>query len=181
MLAGREFRKLYALELFRRGLSPRILLSVARFEIRPFSKLALPVPLDLLGLASRVPPPERHYFVEFEGRKVSAELVRPRRFGTLTEMASLACWLIAHPRIQSVMLISSAIHLRRVKMCCQALLPAGTEIALIAAPVAFSQRIEEGRSIPVESTFAVVSELFKVALYWLLLRLRSTKILQGEQ
>ena len=70
VLAGRMHRKECALELFREGLAPRILLSVGRFEIRCFSKMALPVLLDLLKLAQDVPTPPRHYFVFFEGEEV---------------------------------------------------------------------------------------------------------------
>ena len=70
VLAGRMHRKECALELFREGLAPRILLSVGRFEIRRFSKMALPASLDLLKLAQAVPPSQRHYFVFFEGEEV---------------------------------------------------------------------------------------------------------------
>jgi len=174
VLAGRESRKLYGLELFCQRLAPRILLSVGRFEIRPFSKLPLPVPVDLLGMASRIPPPQRHYFVEFEGGKAAAEPIRPRRFGTLTEMESLASWLIAHPEIHSVLLISSAIHLRRVKMCCRALLPVGIESVLISAQES-SPEVKKRRNIPVESTIAVISELLKVVVYRVLLLLRTNR------
>jgi hypothetical protein len=51
--------------------------SVGRFEIRRFSKMRLPVPLDLLKLAQGVPPPERHYFAFFEGQEVRVEHVPP--------------------------------------------------------------------------------------------------------
>jgi hypothetical protein len=174
VLAGRESRKLYGLELFCQRLAPRILLSVGRFEIRSFSKLPLPAPVDLLGLASQVPPPQRHYFVEFEDGKVLAEPVRPGRFGTLTEMESLASWLTEHPKIHSVLFISSAIHLRRVKMCCQALLPVGIESVLISAQES-SPEVNKRQNIPVESPIAVISELFKVAGYWVLLLLRENR------
>ncbi len=174
VLAGRESRKLYGLELFRQRLAPRILLSVGRFEIRSLSKLPLPVPVDLLGLADRIPPPQRHYFVEFERGKVLAEAIRPGRFGTLTEMESLASWLIAHPEIHSVLLISSAIHLRRVKMCCRALLPVGIESVLISAQES-SPEVKKGRNIPVESTIAVISEILKVVVYRVLLLLRTNR------
>jgi hypothetical protein len=70
VLAGRMHRKECALELFRQGLAPRILLSVGRFEIRRFSKMALPASLDVLKLAEAVPPSQRHYFVFFEGEEV---------------------------------------------------------------------------------------------------------------
>ena len=97
VLAGRVYRKDYALELFRQGLAPRIMFSVGRFEIRRFSKMALPVPLDLLKPAQELPPPQRHYFVFFEGQEVETQHVLPGRFGTLTEIEALARWLSKRP------------------------------------------------------------------------------------
>jgi hypothetical protein len=37
VLAGRDYRKHYALQLFKDGIAPSILFSVSRFEIRRFS------------------------------------------------------------------------------------------------------------------------------------------------
>src|SRR5882724_9770812 len=111
VLAGHMSRKDYALQLFREGLAPRLLFSVGRFEIRRFSKMALPVPLDLLKLAQDVPPPQRHYFVFFQDQQVRVERVKPGRFGTLMEIETLARWLIENPNIRSVLVISSDTHL----------------------------------------------------------------------
>lgn len=175
VLAGRESRKMYGLELFCHRLAPRILFSVARFEIRSFSKLPLPVPLDLLELASGVPPSERHYFVEFEEEKVLTERVRPGLFGTLTEMKSLASWLIEHPEIHSLLLISSGTHLRRLKICCRALLPVGIETVLISEEQSYLE-VEKRSNISAESTIAIVSELLKVVVYRFLLLLRKRRL-----
>src|ERR1700758_731610 len=82
VLAGRVARKEFALRLFQENLAPRILFSVGRFEIRRFSKMQLPVPLDLLNLAQELPPPQRHYFAFFHAQRVQVELIPPRRFGT---------------------------------------------------------------------------------------------------
>lgn len=71
VLAGQMSRKHYALQLFREGLAPRLLFSVSRFEIRRFSNMALPVQLDLLKLAQDLPPPQRHFFVLFQGGNVT--------------------------------------------------------------------------------------------------------------
>jgi hypothetical protein len=166
VLAGRENRKQFGLELFRQGLASRILFSVARFEIRRFSKLSLPVPLDLLNVAIDVPPPQRHYFVLFEGQRVQVEHVRPGRFGTLTEIESLVRWLEDHPKIHSLLIISSDTHLRRIRLCCQSLLGAGFKSALIAAPDTSSGELES------ESMTAVLVEMLKTLLYWAILGLR---------
>jgi uncharacterized SAM-binding protein YcdF (DUF218 family) len=165
VLAGRMHRKEYALELFRQGLAARILLSVGRFEIRRFSKMDLPVPLDLLKLAQDVPPPHRHYFVFFEGPQVRTEHVLPRRFGTLTEIDALARWLSEHPDIGSVLIVSSDSHLRRIRMCCRSLLSPKMKLAFLAAPLALDQ------NSALASAKEDLMELCKLAIYWVLLKL----------
>jgi hypothetical protein len=184
VLAGRPNRKNYALELFREGLAPRILFSVSRFEIRRFSQMALPVPLDLLKIAQEVPPPQRHYFVFFEGQKVRVERVPRGRFGTLTEIKALARWLGENQHIRSVLAVSSDTHLRRIRMCCRSLLKATTSVALLSAPLSPSERIsvvteeqQQGHLQPEESSVFTSAkddllELFKLAIYWVLLKFR---------
>lgn len=134
VLAGRDYRKLYALKLFQQGLAPKILLSVSRFEIRRFSNMPLPSSLDLVNVASGVPPAERHFFVLFEGANVQVNYVQPYRFGTMTEIESLSRWLAGHRDVRSVLLISSSQHLRRVGICCRFLLGRDLEIVLTSPP-----------------------------------------------
>jgi DUF218 domain len=184
VFAGKVRRKEYALELFRQGLAPRILFSVGRFEIRRFSKMTLPVPLDLLKMAQEVPPPQRHYFVYFEGPQVRVEHVLPGRFGTLREVELLARWLAAHPHIASVLVVSSDTHLRRIGMCCRRLLNPKFELAFLAAPGPLPERLkpapagpEAGHPQPAESSSLATSsdelwELVKLAIYWVLLKIR---------
>ncbi|MGC0774053.1 MAG: ElyC/SanA/YdcF family protein [Candidatus Acidiferrum sp.] len=169
VLAGRVDRKDYALELFRQGLSPRILFSVGGFEIRRFSQMPLPVPLDLLKLAQETPPPQRHYFAFFQRQNVQLELVLPGRFGTLREIEALAGWLRAHPDIRSVSVISSETHLRRIRMCCRSLLNPNLELAYLAAP--FTPPEPELR-FALANTMDLLLELFKVSIYWALLKIR---------
>jgi uncharacterized SAM-binding protein YcdF (DUF218 family) len=184
VLAGRVNRKEYALELFREGLAPRILFSVSRFEIRRFSQMALPVPLDLLKLAQEVPPPQRHYFVFFEGQRVRVEHVPPGRFGTLTEIKALAQWLGENRDIGSVLAVSSDTHLRRIRMCCRSLLKATMSVALLAAPLSPSEQpspanaeyrrdnLQPDENSAFTSTKDDLLESFKLAIYWVLLKIR---------
>ncbi len=177
-------RKEYALELFRQGLAPRLLFSVGRFEIRRFSKMSLPAPLDLLKIAQEVPPPQRHYFVSFDGQEVHVEHVQPGRFGTLTEIAALRRWLDANPVVRSVLVISCAGHLRRVSMCCRSLLKADMKLAYLAAPLSLSAQsmpdtvgLPKGQILTQEavddpSVMQDLLELFKLAIYWVLLKFR---------
>lgn len=174
VLAGRVHRKEYALELFRKGFAPRLLVSVGRFEIRRFSKMSLPAPLDLLKVAQEVPPPQRHYFVSFDGQNGHAEHVLPGRFGTLTEIAALGRWLDVNPTIRSVLVISSAVHLRRIRMCCRSLLKTDAKLAYLATPVNLpeeGQILLEKRVDP-PSLREDLQELFKLSVYWVLLKLR---------
>jgi hypothetical protein len=173
VLAGQLSRKHYALQLFREGLAPRLLFSVDRFEIRRFSKMALPKQLDLLKLAQDVPPPQRHFFVLFQGGECHVGHVQPRRFGTLTEIASLARWLDANPEVQSIILISNETHLRRIRMCCGTLLPRGVEVALLGVPNSFADSTDQQDST-IESTGGDLLEFLKVLVYRVLLTRRHT-------
>jgi uncharacterized SAM-binding protein YcdF (DUF218 family) len=171
VLAGRMSRKHYALQLYREGLAPRLLISVGRFEIRRFSKMSLPTQLDLLKQAQDVPPPHRHFFVLFQGGECQVEHVQPRRFGTLTEMASLARWIDANPEIQSVILVSNETHLRRIRLCCRHLLQRGMEVALLAVPNFFLDSADL-QSSAIQSTGSDLLEFLKIIVYRVLLILR---------
>jgi uncharacterized SAM-binding protein YcdF (DUF218 family) len=171
VLAGHMSRKYYALQLFREGLAPRLLFSVGRFEIRRFSKMALPLQLDLLKLAQDVPPQQRHFFVLFQGMECHVEHIQPRRFGTLTEIAALARWLGTNPEVQSLLLISNETHLRRIRMCCRSLLPRGMEVALLAVPNSFLDSADL-QSSATQSIGRDLLELLKVIVYRVLVTLR---------
>ncbi len=134
VLAGRAVRKRCALELFRDGVAPRLLFSVARFEVRGFRELALPVGLDLLLIAQLVPAPERHFFVLFGEGEPLVERIAVRRFGTLREIEALAGYLTRHLEIRSVIVVTSAVHARRVALCCRVLLPPTVEFRMVAVP-----------------------------------------------
>lgn len=172
VLAGAQRRKAHALQLFRQGLAPRILLSVGRVEIRRFADLELPVPLNLLQLARDVPPHQRHFFVCFEGNRPEVEQVLPGRFGTLTEMEALAGWVHKRPGIASILVVSSFLHLPRIRLCCRVLLPAGIRVRLVPVPESESRSGWERVWRDDETRVTVLSELIKIAAYKLILWLR---------
>jgi len=132
--AGRQSRKVFALELFSQKRAPKLLLSVGRFEIRRFARLLLPVPLDLLQMAAPVSPSERHFFVIFRNDEVEVEWVRRGTFGTLSEIRALSMWLRDHRDVSSLLVVSSVTHLRRVRMCCRALLPSRIQTLMLSTP-----------------------------------------------
>jgi hypothetical protein len=107
VLAGLKARKVFAIQLLKQGVAPRLLLSVGRFEIRRFPELGLPQTIDLLQLAQSIPPPGRHFFVLFENAQFTVQRVPVRVLGTLREMDALADWLNAYPQISSLLVVSS--------------------------------------------------------------------------
>lgn len=134
--------------------------------------MPLPVPLDLLQLAQELPPPQRHYFAYFEGKNVEVEHVPPKRFGTLTEVQSFARWLDRRPEFRSALIVSSGSHLRRIRMCCRALLPPSFKSSFVA--VASKPNGSDSASDSLERTSALcdLRELLKILTYWGLLRFR---------
>lgn len=165
VLAGRRERKVFALRLFREGRAPALTLSVGRFEVRRFRELELPHPVDLLPEASTLLPPARHFFVRFENQQVCVERVRVRRFGTAGEIRALAGWLGSHPDVRSVLIVSSSVHLRRVHMCCRAMLPQGVQFRLIAVPDENSELNRENWWRTKGTRMLVLSEMVKLPVY----------------
>lgn len=167
VLAGRECRKHFALELLRDGWAPTLLLSVGRFEIRHFSTLDLPVSLDLLAVASTTEPWRRHYFVEIGPGTVQLQRIARKRFGTLSEILAFSEWLREHSSIRSATIVSSGFHLKRIRMCCRRLVPEHTRLNFVAVP-------EESRYLrghwwrSSTARKLVLSELLKIAVYQLL-------------
>jgi len=132
-------RKRFALELFRDGVASGLLFSVARFEVRGFKELPLPVAFDLLPIAQEIPATERHFFVLFGEGEPLVERIAVRRFGTLREIEGLSAYLTRRGEIRSVIVVTSAVHARRVALCCRVLLPPYVEFRMVAVP-----RIEGG-------------------------------------
>jgi len=113
VLAGRMERKRYALDLYRAGFAPRLLLSVGRFEVRKMSGIGFVASEELTRLRDRTPPPERHFFCEIDASRVRIEKVRLPRWNTYGELLGFRDWL-ARSQARSVIVISTAVHLRRV-------------------------------------------------------------------
>ncbi len=118
VLAGRLERKLYGLQLFQSELAPRLILSVGRFEVRKMASLGLKDDGGLVGLARQTPVGQRHFFLDLTGDSPRAVVAGPRGKGTYAELSSLASYLDSEP-VHSVTLVSTSIHLRRVRLCCQ--------------------------------------------------------------
>lgn len=180
-LAGRQNRKVYALGLYSQGLAPILLLSVGRFEIRRVGQLPLPGPaVDLPSLAAPVPPRQRHYFVSLEPGATTATRIHRRFLGTWSEISALARWLQERPGVNSLLIISSAFHLRRVRLCARALLPPGLAIRYLGVPQdGFVNRSEWWRDRRTRSD--VLKEFPKLLVYRLAAMCKSLHWRTGSQ
>lgn len=113
VFAGRPERKVYAVDLWRRGLAPILVLSIGRFEWRRIPRLGLPSDGGLVDLVSATPPPLRHFLLILDRREGVCRLIPRGRFGTATEAAALG-HLVAERGLDSVLVVSAAVHLRRI-------------------------------------------------------------------
>jgi hypothetical protein len=172
VLAGRAVRKHFALELFRGGEAPRLLFSVARFEVRGFKELPLPVALDLLPIAQEIPAPERHFFILFGEDEPRVERIAVRRFGTLRETEALAGYLERHRDIRIVSVVTSAVHARRVGLCCRVLLPRDVKFQIVAVPRSRTGTSDTGVTEPRASLVESATELVKLGVYRVMLFFR---------
>jgi uncharacterized SAM-binding protein YcdF (DUF218 family) len=166
VLAGGQERKNFGLELFRQGLAPRILLSVGRFEIRRFAPLVQCRSVDLLRIAADIPPPQRHFFVDFHGTETEVRWIRPRLPGTLCEMKAFRKWLGENGDVTSVLIVSSAMHLRRLRACALALFPREVNLRFSAVPTGFTAGASHGAAeAETPSWRPILLECLKLAIY----------------
>lgn len=113
VLAGRQQRKVFGTDLWKRGFAPELILSVGRFEWRKFYNLGLPADGGLRQMVDQTLPVNRHFFVRLCGKDADCHPVIPGRFGTWREAQALAT-LVKHRKVGSILVVSDALHLRRV-------------------------------------------------------------------
>jgi len=117
VLAGRPERKVYGLQLFHQGIAPRLILSVGRFEVRKMDHLGFQH-LNLRELTSRLPPGERHFFIDIAGDSQRVIVRSDAGKGTEAELMSLSRYL-EPDRVSSLLLVSTSVHLGRVRHYCE--------------------------------------------------------------
>jgi uncharacterized SAM-binding protein YcdF (DUF218 family) len=165
VLAGRQERKVFGIRLWQQGYAPQLILSVGRFEWRKFYQLDLPRDGGLKAMVDEIPPVRRHFFVRVNQHSASCRWVQPGRLGTWREARAVA-ELFENDPIQSLMVISDAVHLRRTAVAFRrAFHGRGLQLVFVAT---------EGLIIPAqretwwrkpESRSFVVKELFKYLVY----------------
>lgn len=133
-LAGRHSRKVFSLELLHQGIADNLLLSVGPLEIRRLRQLSWPTDINPMREVALAQPDARHYFVSLEGGSIRVEIIHRGRLGTFSEIRGLARWLEQREDIRSVIVVSSAPHLRRVRACCRTLLPARLHLRFVPTP-----------------------------------------------
>jgi len=117
VLAGRRERKVYGLQLFHEGIAPRLILSVGRFEVRKMDHLGFQR-LNLRELTSRLPPGERHFFIDIVGDSPLVTARGDAGQGTYAELLALSRYL-EPDRVNSLLLVSTSVHLGRVRRYCE--------------------------------------------------------------
>lgn len=132
--AGAKQRKVIALELYSQGKVRSLLLSMTPGEADNSAALNWPVPLEAVEAALSQPADKRHAFVWLESGRVTVDRVQLGTFGTLSEVYQLDRWLHKHSGFTSVLMISTAPHLRRVQVCCRAILRGSLTVRLFAIP-----------------------------------------------
>ncbi|HEX7287726.1 MAG TPA: hypothetical protein VF532_16170 [Candidatus Angelobacter sp.] len=105
------------MELFQRGLAPRLVLSVSRFDVRHAAAL-LPGGEELIRLRDQTPPEKRHFWMEFQGSRRSISQAGVQRTGTYGELKAIGEYLALQPPA-TIAFVSTSIHLRRVRFCCR--------------------------------------------------------------
>lgn len=115
-VAGRPERKSFALELFQQGLAPRLILSVARYEVRRTAAPPIPGP-ELLTLRDATPPADRHFWIDISNGETSISRAQLQKTGTFGELQALAAYLTPHS-LSKIALISTSLHLHRIQFCC---------------------------------------------------------------
>jgi hypothetical protein len=92
-------------------------LSVGRFEVRSTCPLGFN-DLNLRERAAGLPPEQRHFFIDLVGNSRTVTVRGDAGRGTYAELQSLGQYLKGD-RVKSVLLVSTSIHLGRVRRCCQ--------------------------------------------------------------
>jgi len=170
-LAGRRKRMIFAMQLFSQGRAQSVLLSVGPYESGwGLPNLPWPVPFDFPPSALSFRSPEDHWFVTCEAGRSAVDKVEIGKFGTLGEIRTLAHWLQSRPQIASLLVVSSAPHLRRVRMCCRALLPQDLQVRFLAVPYENPFLNRELWWKNPRTRAIVISELPKLLLYSIIVR-----------
>ena len=167
VLAGRIERKPYGLKLFQQQLAPRLIVSVSRHEVRQTAK-QLSVPA-LLALRDATPPHQRHFWIDCSnGQQQVVRAEGIRRSSTFWELHAFAGYL-GGEMPKRIAIVSTSIHLRRVKLCCRKIPEfGGTDLFFLPVPESQSSFVKDGWWQYPDHWSYVLSEFAKLTAYALL-------------
>ena len=169
VLAGRMERKLYGLELYRAGVSPRLVLSVGRFEVSKMSRLGLEGADELIALREKTQPEERNFLVKMDSSGRRIERARLARCSTYGEALALRR-LLETESTRTVMVISTDVHLRRVAMTFASVFHDATvDFRYCPVPSRYGFLAKDGWWIRPDDRRFVVKELLKLVGYKVIL------------
>jgi len=165
VLAGRPERKPYGWELFQSGLAPRLIFSVGRYEVRRTASEPTKIP-ELLEIRDRTPPERRHFWADFRQGSRSTSLSEVKTPRTFWELHALARYL-APDFPQRIAIVSTAIHLRRVKFCCDKIRAfRNSTVLYVAVPEDRSSFRQAGWWKHANHWSYLLSEYLKLAAYY---------------
>jgi hypothetical protein len=118
VFAGKMERKQYGLELYRANVAGRLILSIGRFEVSKMAALDFAGLAELFSLRDHLPPDQRHFFCDIDGRQTRISNPHLRKWNTYGEALGLREHLTGDP-VKRVIVVSSDIHLRRVALILQ--------------------------------------------------------------
>lgn len=168
--AGRPERAPYAIELWRAGIAPILVLSVGRFEWRRVPGLGLPSDGGLRDLVERTPPSRRHFLVVLDRAGARAEWMPRGRFGTHSEARALAR-LARAQGWRSLTAVTTAAHSRRALLSLKrALSGAPVQVAIAGVPEPRSSAPRESWWRDSAGRSLVLGEWVKLPVYALLAR-----------
>jgi hypothetical protein len=179
VLAGHRNRKIYGARLLRDGWAASVLMStenpgyiatVLEQEVASRWEPTSQVWQRVHDATRLSPPGTGYFFAKFDCSEWVVEPIVTRWFGTLSEINALAGWLSRHASIRSLLIVSSAMHSKRIGMCCRRLIPTKCSVRIIAVPV---DQASSDPALPRERTGArrILAEWAKVILYWFVLPL----------
>jgi hypothetical protein len=74
--------------------------------------------LNMREMVKHMAPEDRHFFIEISDGSRTVTPARMKRVGTFGELRALATY-ISDRQIKRLTLISTSVHLRRVRLCCR--------------------------------------------------------------
>jgi hypothetical protein len=178
VLAGHRSRKIFGALLFAEGWAPAVLMSTRNppFIARVLSaEVAGRVALDThvwsqLREAAKEPSPRKGlFFAGLNPSGWSVQRIPIGRLGTLTEIRAFASWIARRHDTRTVLVVSSRLHLRRLRLCCRRLVPHDRSLRYVAVQMSDDALFARGGRREQESPTLVALEWVKVLVYALLL------------